>query len=109
MKVAKILAMAVLMVAGVAQADTKGFVRSEYYDEHSRSTGADNVAYAVVPGVVIDKTWELSAQIRSSQTEIGNGSITNGVEARVARLLDIAIAMHLNLGTAIKPTVHTLV
>ena len=105
MKLTKLLAVAALMVAGVAQADTKGFVRSEYYDEHNRSTGADNVGYAVVPGVVIDKTWELSAQIRSSQAEIGNGSITNGVEARVARLFDMGTLkpyVGVRVGQAIK-------
>ena len=89
MKLAKILAVAALMVASVAHAESKGFVRFEYYDEEKVSDGTKNMAYAVVPGVVIDKTWELSAQLRTSQAEVGNGAITNGVEARVTRLFTV--------------------
>ena len=105
MKLAKLLATAVLMVAGVAQAQTQGFVRFEYYDEENVNTAATNKAYAVVPGVVIDKTWELSAQFRASQAEWGNGSLTNGVEARVARLFTVGELkpyVGLRLGQAIK-------
>lgn len=107
MKLAKLLAVAALMVAGVAHAESKGFVRFEYYDEEKVSTGAKNMAYAVVPGVVIDKTWELSAQFRTSQAEVGNGSITNGVEARVTRLFslgDVTPYVSLRVGQAIKST-----
>jgi len=89
MQLAKILAVATLMIAGLAQAETKGFVRYELYSEENVATKADNIAYGVVPGVVIDKTWELSAQFRTSQAEVGNGSITNGVEARVTRLFSV--------------------
>lgn len=89
MKLAKLLAVAALMVAGLAQADTKGFVRYELYSEENVATKADNMAYAVTPGVVIDKTWELSVQFRTSQPEFGNGAITNGVEARVTRLFNL--------------------
>lgn len=89
MKLTKILAVAALMVAGLAHAETKGFVRYEIYGEEDVNTKANNMAYAVVPGVVIDKTWELSAQFRTSQAELGNGSITNGVEARVTRLFSV--------------------
>lgn len=107
MKLVKLLAVAALMVAGVAQAESKGFVRFEYYDEEKVSTGDKNMAYAVVPGVVIDKTWELSAQFRASQAELGNGSITNGVEARVARLFTVGSLkpyVGLRVGQAIKST-----
>ena len=105
MKLAKLLAVAVLMVAGVAQAQTQGFVRFEYYDEENVSTAATNKAYSVVPGVVIDKTWELSAQFRTSQAEWGNGALTNGVEARVARLFTVGTLkpyVGLRVGQAIK-------
>lgn len=89
MKLVKLLAVAAVMVAGVAQAETKGFVRYEIYNEENVNTKATNQAYAVVPGVVIDKTWELSAQFRSAQPEFGNGAITNGIEARVTRLFSL--------------------
>ena len=89
MKLAKLLAVAVLMVAGVAQADSKGYVRFEYYDEENVNTKADNMAYAVVPGVVVDKTWDFSAQFRTVQPEFGNGAISNSIEARVTRLFQV--------------------
>ena len=89
MKLAKLLAVAALMVAGVAQAETKGYVRFEYYDEENVATKADNMAYAAVPGMTVDKTWDFSAQFRTSQAEVGSGAITNGVEARITRLFDL--------------------
>jgi hypothetical protein len=107
MQLVKLLAVAATMVAGLAQAETKGFVRTEYYSEENVATKADNMAYAVVPGVVIDKTWELSAQFRTSQAEIGNGAITNGVEARVTRLFSVGTMkpyISLRVGQTIKST-----
>lgn len=105
MKLAKLLAVAALMVAGLAQAETTGFVRFEYYDEEKVDTGVKNMAYAISPGVVIDKTWELSANFRSSQAELGNGSITNSPEARVTRLFQAGVLnpyVSLRVGQVIK-------
>lgn len=85
MKVAKILAMAALLFAGAAQA--QGYVQFEYYDEHNRETGADNMKLAVVPGIKTANGWDYSLQFAASQTEIGSGAITEGVEARVRKLL----------------------
>ena len=89
MKLIKLLAVAALMVTGVAQAETKGYVRFEYYNDENVQTDAKNLAYAVVPGMTVDKTWDFSAQFRTSQAELGSGAITNGVEARITRLFDM--------------------
>lgn len=105
MKLIKLLAVAALMMTGVAQAQSKGFVRFEYYNEENVATNAKNMAYAVVPGIVINKTWELSAQFRTSQLEVGNGAITNGVEARITRLFkfgDLTPYISLRAGQSIK-------
>lgn len=85
----KLLLALTFLMAGVAQADTKGYVRFEYYDEENVKTKADNLAYAVVPGMTVDKTWDFSVQMRTSQAEIGSGAITNGLEARLTRLFEV--------------------
>jgi hypothetical protein len=85
----KFVLLLTLLMAGAAHADTKGYVRFEYYDEENVATKADNMAYAAVPGMTVDKTWDFSAQFRTSQAEVGSGDITNGVEARVTRLFDL--------------------
>jgi hypothetical protein len=85
----KFLLLFALLVAGAAQADTKGYVRFEYYDEENVNTKAENFAYALVPGMIVDKTWDFSVQMRTSQAELGSGAITNGLEARVTRLFEV--------------------
>jgi hypothetical protein len=85
----KFLLALTFLMAGAAQADTKGYVRFEYYDEENVVTKAENLAYAVVPGMIVDKTWDFSMQIRTSQAELGNGAITNGLEARITRLFEV--------------------
>lgn len=89
MKQLKALLLTACLFAGAAQAETKGYVRFEYYDEENVQTEAKNLAYAVVPGMTVDKTWDFSAQFRTSQAELGSGAITNGVEARITRLFDM--------------------
>jgi hypothetical protein len=76
-------------MAGAAQADTKGYVRFEYYDEENVATEAKNMAYAIVPGMTVDKTWDFSMQMRTSQAELGSGAITNGLELRVTRIFEV--------------------
>jgi hypothetical protein len=85
----KFLLLFALLIAGAAHADTKGYVRFEYYDEENVNTNAKNYAYALVPGMIVDKTWDLSVQMRTSQAELGDGAITNGLEARVTRLFEV--------------------
>lgn len=85
----KFVLLLTLLMAGAAYADTKGYVRFEYYDEENVATKAENLAYAVVPGMTVDKTWDFSLQMRASQAEIGNGAITNGLELRLTRLFEV--------------------
>jgi hypothetical protein len=89
MKLFKLLLAATFLVSGLANAQSKGYVRFEYYDEENVVTKAENMAYAVVPGIVIDKKWDFSAQFRSVQPEFGNGALSNSVEARVTRLFEV--------------------
>jgi hypothetical protein len=85
----KLLLLAALLFAGAVQAETKGYVRFEYYDEENVSTKAENMAYAIVPGMIVDKTWDFSMQLRSSQAELGSGAITNGLELRITRIFEV--------------------
>lgn len=87
----KFLLLFALLITGAAHAETKGYVRFEYYDEENVNTSAKNYAYAIVPGMTVDKTWDFSVQMRTSQAELGSGSITNGLEARVTRLFEVGV------------------
>lgn len=83
MKLAKILAVVTLLVAGVAQA--AGYADLQYYQEENRNTKADNIKYAVTVGNKVDGGWDYSLKLETSQAEVGNGSISEGVEARVRK------------------------
>jgi hypothetical protein len=83
MKLAKILAVATLMVAGAAQAG--GYADLQYYQEENRNTNKENIKHAVTVGYKTDDAWDYSFKLETSQTEVGNGSISEGVEARVRK------------------------
>ena len=96
MKVSKILAVSALLVAGVAHAG--GYATVEYYDEHNRVTNADSVKGAVVAGVKVDGGMDYSVKLESSQAEIGNGSISTGVELRAKKSFDAVAGLTPYLG-----------
>jgi hypothetical protein len=50
--------------------------------QENRATGADSIAPEVVLGVK-DGNWQYSGKAAFSQTELGNGTLTNSVEGRV--------------------------
>lgn len=111
MKLAKILAVTVLLVAGAAQAQNKGYASLEYYDEHNRVTDADNIAGAVVVGMKTANNWDYSLKASGSQAELGNGSISTGVETRIRKSFPNAIGIFtpwagVRLGESIKSTTH---
>lgn len=89
MKVAKILAVAALMVAGVAHAG--GYTEFQYYDEENRNTKADNIKFGVVVGNKTADKWDYSLKMETSQAELGNGSIGQGVEGRLKKSFDANI------------------
>ena len=109
MKLVKILAITALLVAGAAQAQNKGYASVEYYDEHNRTTNADNIKGAVVVGMKTPENMDYSLKMESSQAELGNGSISTGVETRVRRTFPNALGVFtpwvgVRLGESIKST-----
>lgn len=111
MKLVKIVAVAALLIAGAAQAQSKGYASVEYYDEHNRVTNADNIKGAVVVGLKTPENWDYSLKMESSQTELGNGTISTGVETRIRRTFPNAIGsltpwVGVRLGESIKSTEH---
>jgi hypothetical protein len=77
-KLSLFLATLVVSVSAMAQ----GYTSLEYYDEHNRATGADNIKEAVVVGNKVGAT-DYSLKMENSQTAFGNGSISQGLEVRV--------------------------
>lgn len=111
MKLVKFLAVAALLVAGAAQAQNKGYASVEYYDEHNRATDADNIAGAVVIGMKTPDNWDYSLKASGSQAELGNGTISTGVETRIRKSFPNALGMFtpwvgVRLGESIKSTEH---
>lgn len=83
MKLAKIVAVTALLVASAAQAG--GYTSFELSNEEKRATGEDNIKYGVVVGVKVTGGMDYSLKVDSSQSEIGNGSISNGAELRAKK------------------------
>lgn len=111
MKLVKILAITALLVAGAAQAQNKGYASVEYSDEHNRVTEADNIKGAVVVGVKTPDNMDYSLKMESSQAELGNGSISTGVETRIRRTFPNAIGsltpwVGVRLGESIKSSTN---
>lgn len=111
MKLVKILAVTALLVAGAAQAQSKGYASVEYYDEHNRVTDADNIAGAVVVGIKTADNWDYSLKASGSQSELGNGTISTGVETRIRKNFPKALGVFtpwvgVRLGESIKSTEH---
>ena len=76
----KLLATFSLLLAGSAFAG--GYTSLEYYDEHNRATGADNIKEALVVGAKEGAT-DYSIKMENSQTAFGEGSLSQGLELRV--------------------------
>ena len=68
MKLAKILAVATLLVAGVAQAG--GYADLQYYQEENRNTNKENIKYAVTVGNKAEGNWDYSLKLETSQAEL---------------------------------------
>ena len=86
MKLTKMLAVTALMVAGAAHAG--GYTEFQYYNEENRNTHADNMKLGVVVGNKTADKWDYSLKVETSQAELGNGSISQGVEGRVKKSFD---------------------
>ena len=111
MQIVKLAVLALTLVAGVAQAQLKGYASVEYYDEHNRATDKDNIKGTVVAGVKAANNWDMSLKMESSQAELGNGSVSTGVETRIRKAFPNAIGIFtpwagVRLGQSIKSTEH---
>ena len=107
MKLVKILAVASLLVASVAQAG--GYAELQYYQEENRNTKADNVKMAVVAGIKTEDKWDYSLKLEGSQTDFGSGSISEGVEARVKKSFEVGSLkpyLGVRLGEKLTSTTH---
>lgn len=107
----KVILIAALLVAGAAQAQSKGYATFEYFDETNRTTKADNIAGAVVVGVKTPDNWDYSLKAAGSQAELGNGTISNSVETRIRKNFPNAIGVlspwvGIRVGESIKSTEH---
>ena len=89
MKFVKIVAVSLLMICGVAVADVKGYAEVQYYQEENRNTNVDNTKRAIVAGFKTEGKWDYSLKMEGSQSAIGSGSITEGLEVRVRKSLEM--------------------
>lgn len=107
----KFIVLAALLIAGAAQAQNKGYASFEYYDEHNRVTDKDNIKGAIVAGFKTPDNWDYSLKMESSQAELGNGTISTGVETRIRKSFPNAMGsltpwVGVRLGESIKSTEH---
>ena len=77
------LALAALLVTGSALAN--GYATYEYSEEENRTTSANNIANAVVVGFKAAEGWDYSLKTNTSQTALGSGSISSGLEVRARK------------------------
>ena len=76
---------AALLVAATGTAFATGYATYEYSEEENRSTGATNIVNAVVVGVKAAEGWDYSLKSNTSQTALGSGTITSGLEIRARK------------------------
>lgn len=86
MKFTKAIA-AALLVAATSTAFATGYATYEYSEEENRATSATNIANAVVVGMKTAEGWDYSLKSNTSQTEMGSGSISSGLEVRARKSL----------------------
>ena len=97
------LAVASLLVTGSALA--AGYATYEYSEEENRATDATNIANAVVVGIKAAEGWDYSLKANTSQTALGSGSISSGLEARARKSLG-AFYLGGRLGERITSSTH---
>ena len=97
------LAVASLLVTGSALA--AGYATYEYSEEENRATDATNIANAVVVGVKAAEGWDYSLKANTSQTALGSGSISSGLEVRARKSLG-AFYLGGRLGERITSSTH---
>lgn len=91
MKLSKILAVLSLLAAGAAQAG--GYAGFEYSNETKRVDDSESIKGALVAGFKTDNNMDYSVKMESSQAELGNGSISSGVELRAKKTFDEVVGV----------------
>jgi hypothetical protein len=108
MKLVKLMAAVALLVSGAAHAG--GYAGFEYSDEHNRVTNTDNIKGALVAGYKADGGMDYSVKMESSQTDLGNGSISTGLEGRVRKnfgeVAGVKPYLGVRLGEKMSSTTH---
>lgn len=99
-KLSLFLATLVIGTSAMAQ----GYGSFEYSDEKKRSTGVSNIKEAIVVGNKVGST-DYSLKMENSQTELGSGSITQGLEVRVRQSIG-AFYVGGRLGERISSSTH---
>jgi hypothetical protein len=97
------LALAALLVTGSALAN--GYATYEYSEEENRATSANNIANAVVVGFKAAEGWDYSLKSNTSQTALGSGSISSGLEVRARKSMG-AFYLGGRLGERITSSTH---
>ena len=97
------LALAALLVTGSAFAT--GYATYEYSEEENRATSANNIANAVVVGFKAAEGWDYSLKTNTSQTALGSGSISSGLEVRARKSIG-AFYLGGRLGERITSSTH---
>lgn len=85
MKLLTIVAMVVLLAAGAASAQSKGYAGFEYSNETKRVNDAESVKGALLVGFKTTEGMDYSLKLETSQAEWGNGSIGSGIEVRAKK------------------------
>ena len=83
MNLVKLMVASLVMVAGAATAGA--YSTLELSSEEKRASGDDSVKYGLVVGVKAAGGMDYSVKVDSSQAEVGNGDLSNGVEARMKK------------------------
>jgi len=86
MKLVKAVLLVSLMAVGSAMAG--GYTSLEYSNETNRATDVDNIKEGLVVGIK-EGAMDYSLKLENSQTALGSGSISQGMEVRVRRSFDI--------------------
>ena len=99
-KISLFLASLAISVTAMAQ----GYGSLEYSDETNRATNASNIKEGVVLGTKVGST-DYSIKMENSQTALGSGSITQGLEVRVRQSIG-AFYVGGRLGERISSSTH---
>ena len=96
MKFVKLLAVAAVMMAGSAFAQNTGYTTFEFSQETNRADDTDKLKGGLVVGIKTPQGQDYSIKAESSQSRVGEGSISTGLEVRAKQNFS-------DIGLGIKP------